>query len=71
MEITLLTPLPSAISGTKLAGWSVDTLKCYDVAVIVTPHKDVDHDVLLEAGVMTVDTRNALKGRDSEHVIKL
>jgi UDP-N-acetyl-D-glucosamine dehydrogenase len=63
--------LPTGIESRKHTDWSNEALAGFDIAVIVTPHKEVDHDLLLEAQVMTVDTRNALKGRESDLIIKL
>jgi len=63
--------LPSGIISTKLTEWTAAALAGFDAAVIVTPHADVEHNLLVETGLLTVDTRNALKGKDSEHIIKL
>ncbi|MBD3222710.1 nucleotide sugar dehydrogenase, partial [bacterium] len=48
-----------------------DTLAGYDVAVIVTGHRGLDLDTLVARCPAIVDTRNALKGFDSETIIKL
>ncbi len=37
-------------------------VKEFDLAVIVTAHKDVDHEWLLKESALVVDTRNALRG---------
>ncbi len=63
--------LPEAIVSPRLLDWSPAALADFDAAVIVTPHPEVDHSVLLEAGILVVDTRNALKGHDNENLIKL
>ncbi|MBA4378493.1 MAG: UDP-N-acetyl-D-glucosamine dehydrogenase [Gemmatimonas sp.] len=55
----------------RLTDWNLKTLKEFDAAVIVTPHRTVDHALLLETGKPVIDTRNALKGRRSEHLFKL
>ncbi len=63
--------LPGGIRGDKVTDWSRDTLSGFDAAVIVTTHPLVDHELLLAAGLLIVDTRNALKGHESENLIKL
>jgi len=55
----------------KVDGWNASALAAYDCAVIVTPHRTVDHGVLLEADLAVVDTRNALKGRTSASLSRL
>jgi UDP-N-acetyl-D-glucosamine dehydrogenase len=42
-----------------------------DCCVIITDHKSVDYDLVLERSKLLVDTRNALKGRKSEKLIRL
>jgi UDP-N-acetyl-D-glucosamine dehydrogenase len=42
-----------------------------DCCVIVTDHKSVDYDVVLKRCKLLVDTRNALKGRKSEKLVRL
>ncbi|MBU1676963.1 nucleotide sugar dehydrogenase, partial [bacterium] len=68
-------PHVEALSGLtgirKLDTWSVAALDGFDAAVIVTPHRGVDHGLLLEAGPMIIDTRNALKGRRSDKLVRL
>ena len=63
--------LPEGIRGTRLDELTPGSLKGFDAAVIVTPHAGVDHDAPLDAGLLVVDTRNALKGRQSDDLIKL
>ena len=55
----------------KLEDWSLEALGRFDCAVIVTPHKSVDHAILLEAGPVVVDTRNALHGHANENLVRL
>lgn len=55
----------------KLCDWDLDSLGSFDAAVIVTPHKCVDHGLLLEAGPVIIDTRNALKGHTSDKLRRL
>jgi UDP-N-acetyl-D-glucosamine dehydrogenase len=55
----------------KLQAWNVESLAGFDAAVIVTPHPEVDHSILPESGPVVIDTRNALKGIDSNMVIRL
>ena len=42
-----------------------------DCVVIVTDHKSFDYACLLERSKLIVDTRNALKGRTSEKIVRL
>jgi UDP-N-acetyl-D-glucosamine dehydrogenase len=42
-----------------------------DCVVIVTDHKSFDYPCILEASKLIVDTRNALKGRTSEKIVRL
>ena len=42
-----------------------------DCCVIVTDHKNVDYDSLVERAKLIVDTRNALKGRQSDKIVRL
>ncbi|MCP4290467.1 MAG: nucleotide sugar dehydrogenase [bacterium] len=63
--------LPGGIHGTKITDWSKDGLAGYDAAVVVTTHPMVDHTLLLDAGLLVVDTRNALKGHECDNLIKL
>jgi len=43
----------------------------FDVAVITTVHSDFDHTKLLERCSRVVDARNALRGVDSEKILRL
>ncbi|MFO7652441.1 MAG: nucleotide sugar dehydrogenase [Candidatus Krumholzibacteriia bacterium] len=63
--------LPAGLQVARCGAWDRDTLAEFDAAVIVTAHRGVDHDLLLEAGIRVVDTRNALKGRVSENILRL
>ena len=42
-----------------------------DCCVIITDHKDFDYDGLLGSAQLIVDTRNALKGRKSDKIVRL
>jgi len=42
-----------------------------DCCVIVTDHKSVDYSLVLDRVKLLVDTRNALKGRKSEKLVRL
>lgn len=42
-----------------------------DCCVIVTDHKKVDYESLVERAKLIVDTRNALKGRRSDKIVRL
>ncbi len=67
----LVPALPAAIPASKLAAFSEATLRAFDVAVIVTDHRDTDYDVLLSSCPMVVDTRNALQGRKAANLLRL
>ena len=55
----------------KLENWSQESLAVFDAAVIVTPHPGVEHSLLIDAGPVIIDTRNALKGHISNKLIRL
>ena len=55
----------------KFEAWSSEAVAAFDAVVIVTPHSTVDHTLLLDAGPVIIDTRNALKGHVSTDLIKL
>jgi len=55
----------------RLDTWTQDVLAGFDLAVIVTPHRNVDHGLLVSAGVPIVDTRNALKGIENDLIKRL
>ena len=63
--------LPQGIPGTHQQEWTREAIDSYDAVVIVTPHKGVDHTLLLGAAPVVVDTRNALKGHTAENLVKL
>jgi UDP-N-acetyl-D-glucosamine dehydrogenase len=63
--------LPAGIHGQRLAEWSKTALAGFDAAVIVTPHPGVDHRVLLGAGPLIIDSRNALKGEQHPDLTRL
>ncbi len=42
-----------------------------DCIVITTAHSAVDYQAVVDAGTPIVDTRNALKGFDGDHILKL
>jgi UDP-N-acetyl-D-glucosamine dehydrogenase len=59
------------ITGEKFTDWTTDGLAGFDAAVIVTNHPMVDHKLLIDSGLLVVDTRNALKGHECDNLIKL
>jgi UDP-N-acetyl-D-glucosamine dehydrogenase len=63
--------LPGGIHGEKFTDWTKEGLAEFDAAVIVTNHPMVDHKLLLDTGLLVIDTRNALKGNECENLIKL
>ena len=54
----------------KSAEVSPDTLRTYDIVVLVTDHSCVDYPMIQEHSPLVFDTRNAL-GRDSANVLRL
>ena len=48
-----------------------DRLAGTDLVVIITAHKNIDYDMLLEHTQAVLDTRNALKGRNSPKIRRL
>ena len=42
-----------------------------DLVVIVTAHKDIDYEQLLDNASLIVDTRNALAGNQSEKISRI
>jgi len=42
-----------------------------DCVVILTDHKEVDYGEVVRTAPLVVDTRNALKGRDAGHIVRL
>jgi UDP-N-acetyl-D-glucosamine dehydrogenase len=50
---------------------AVSTAAEADCCVIVTDHKTVDYDSVVERSKLIVDTRNALKGRRSDKIVRL
>ncbi len=55
----------------RLDDWSVDAIGEFDAAVIVTTHAETQHELLVEAGPVIIDTRNALKGIENENIVRL
>jgi len=55
----------------KIDKWGVAEISSYDVVIIITPHSSVDHQVILDADILTVDTRNALGAINNENVFSL
>ena len=42
-----------------------------DCVVILTDHKETDYAQVIETAPLIVDTRNALKGREAKHIVRL
>ncbi|MFO7609196.1 MAG: nucleotide sugar dehydrogenase [Candidatus Krumholzibacteriia bacterium] len=62
---------PHGVSAARLTEWTREALGGYHAAVIVTPHPTVDHGLLVGAGPVVIDTRNALKGRKGPDIVRL
>jgi UDP-N-acetyl-D-glucosamine dehydrogenase len=63
--------LHEKVHAKQLNSYDAASLATYDVAVVITNHRDVDYAVLLAEVPAVVDTRNALKGFDSDRITKL
>jgi UDP-N-acetyl-D-glucosamine dehydrogenase len=50
---------------------SAATLKKADCVVVVTDHSDIDYRLVARESKVVVDTRNALKGKNGDKIIKL
>lgn len=48
-----------------------EELRSCDCAAIITGHKGIDYDTVLANAPVLVDTRNVLKGRQSDKIVKL
>ncbi|MEZ4389390.1 MAG: nucleotide sugar dehydrogenase [Candidatus Krumholzibacteriia bacterium] len=59
------------VEATRETAFDAATLGAYDVAVVVTGHRDVDYATLVAACPAIVDTRNVLKAFTSDTIIKL
>ena len=58
--------------GVELKAIDVDAaVSQADCVVIVTDHKKFDYPALVKNARLIVDTRNALKGIDSEKIVRL
>ena len=58
--------------GQEMVAIGVDEgCRAADCAVIVTDHRDFDYGQVLEASKLIVDTRNAMKGMQSEKIVRL
>jgi UDP-N-acetyl-D-glucosamine dehydrogenase len=63
--------LDGKVEARKFETYTREALAAFDAAVVVTGHRGVDYDLLVEACPAIVDTRNALKGLASEKIIRL
>jgi UDP-N-acetyl-D-glucosamine dehydrogenase len=59
-------------------GFQLDSIElgnCYlgnvDCVVILTDHKETDYAQVVKTAPLVVDTRNALKGREAGHIVRL
>ena len=59
------------LDGIELASEDVSTVADADCAVIVTDHSNFDYRGMVERAKLIVDTRNALKGIQSEKIVRL
>jgi len=63
--------IPEGVTGERETEWTPAAISGYDAAVIVTPHPDVDHALLVDAPPVVIDTRNALKKHRAANVVRL
>lgn len=63
--------IPDPIPGERLREWSPAAIAGFDAVLVVTPHPGVDHSILAGAAPLVLDTRNALKGRRADNIIRL
>ena len=50
---------------------TAESLAAIDAVVLVTDHSNVDYALVVEAGQLILDTRNALKAFDNDKVVRL
>jgi UDP-N-acetyl-D-glucosamine dehydrogenase len=48
-----------------------ESVRACDCAVIVTGHRGVDYDLVVRCAPAIVDTRNVLKGRAEDHIVRI
>jgi UDP-N-acetyl-D-glucosamine dehydrogenase len=53
-------------AGTKCVAWDQKTVSDFDAVLIATAHQNVNYDELGQWSKLIVDTRNAMKGRESK-----
>ncbi|MBU2500627.1 nucleotide sugar dehydrogenase [bacterium] len=63
--------IPEPIPGDRLREWSPAAIAGFDAVLVITPHPGVDHSILVGAAPLVLDTRNALKGRRADNIIRL
>jgi len=63
--------LPGDVAGERHTEWTAAAVSGYDAVVIVTPHADVDHTLLVGAKPVVIDTRNALKRQSADNIVRL
>lgn len=59
------------LSGVTAIELTPEAVRSCDCAAIVTGHKGVDYDTILENVPILIDTRNVFKGRESDKIVKL
>jgi len=57
-------------AGLALGGFDASARQA-DCAVIITDHADFDYQGLLDSAKVIVDTRNAMRGVESEKIVRL
>jgi UDP-N-acetyl-D-glucosamine dehydrogenase len=63
--------LHEKVHAQRQTAFGADELASFDVAVVVTAHRDIDYTLLAESVPAVVDTRNALKGLDKPSITRL
>jgi UDP-N-acetyl-D-glucosamine dehydrogenase len=59
------------IEGQVLVGSDVSEIGQADCVVIITDHRNIDYAAIVKKANLIVDTRNALRGIESENIIRL
>ncbi|MFN7994575.1 MAG: nucleotide sugar dehydrogenase [Bryobacteraceae bacterium] len=59
------------LDGDKLQALPVDSAAAADCAVVITDHSSFDYRQIASSAKLIVDTRNALKGVNSPHIVRL
>ena len=74
-EITVADPLVKSVSLKDIVYKSVpltaEPVKSADVALLLTDHTAFDRKLIVENASLVVDTRNAFKGFEADHIFRV